>query len=109
MVVVRRESVLRVRVTAQQLAELDAAAHAAGLTRSRYVRSLITGSGEGASAVPSRREAIDLLAAKARGGNIQAIVALERALQLAEEPAPLPIRSGPVELEEARAELRVVR
>ena len=81
----------------------------AGLSRPRLLRQLISYGPHEDASTPSRPEALGLLAASARAGSVPAMVALERALRLAEEPAPLPIRSGPVPLEEARAELKVVR
>jgi hypothetical protein len=54
---------------------------------------------------PSRLEALELLAGRAREGNVLAIVALERALRLGGEPAmPAPVRAGPVRLEEVTAD-----
>jgi hypothetical protein len=54
---------------------------------------------------PSRLEALELLAERAREGNVLAIVALERALRLGGEPAmPAPVRAGPVRLEEVTAD-----
>jgi hypothetical protein len=105
-----REHIVKVRVNKEELAELDAVAARAGLTRSRMLRQLIANSSDGSVApVPSRREVLDLLAAKARAGNVTAAIALERALRLAEPVAPESAKVGPISLDELRAELRVAR
>jgi hypothetical protein len=105
-----REHIVKVRVNEEELAQLDAVAARAGLSRSRMVRQLIANSADGRfSAVPSRREALELLAAKARAGNVAAAIALERALRLTESVAPEQGKVGPISLDELRAELRIAR
>ncbi len=87
----------------EELAELDARATEAGLTRSRLIRRVIANSPDEESPAPNRQEALALLAAAARSGNVQAMVALERALRLADDPAEaLPVESGPVRLADLR-------
>jgi Ribbon-helix-helix protein, copG family len=94
-------------------ARLDRLARARGLSRSELVRALLADA-DGAPATrpgaPSRLEALELLADKARTGSVVAMVGLERALRLGGEPAmPVPVKAGPVELEElTRDELRAV-
>jgi hypothetical protein len=105
-----RDYVLRVRLNSQELAELDAAARKAGLTRARLARRLLARCGEDTPAAPDRREALELLAAAAREGNVPAMVALERALRLAREPDPALVKTGPISLDELTpGELRLVR
>jgi hypothetical protein len=105
-----RDYVLRVRLSDEELAELDAAASRAGLTRARLVRQLLAGGRDAAGTTPSRQEALGMLAEAAREGNVPAMVALERALRLAPEPELAPVKTGPIGLDELRpGELRVVR
>jgi hypothetical protein len=106
-----RQNVLRVRLSDEEMARLDAAAVAAGETRAGFARRLLQGDGEPVSVPPSREEAIELLAAAARNGNVTAMMALERALRLGGESAQRePVQTGPVSLEELPpGELRVVR
>jgi hypothetical protein len=101
------------RLSELDRARLDRLSRARGLTRSELVRSLLA-EADGAPAAPpgppSRLEALELLTAKARGGSVVAMMALERALRLGGEPAmPAPVKPGPVRLEELTAdELRAV-
>jgi DNA-binding transcriptional ArsR family regulator len=89
-------------------ARLDRLARARGLSRSELVRALLA-EAEGAPAArpsaPTRLEALELLADKARSGSVPAAIALERALRLGGEPAVLaPAKTGPVRLEELTAD-----
>ena len=67
-------------------ARLDRLARERGLSRSELLRALLaeaSGAPAAAPEPPTRSEALELLAAKARSGNVAAVVALERALRLA--------------------------
>jgi hypothetical protein len=104
---------VNMRLAELDRARLDRLARARGLSRSELVRALLADADSApttSSAPPSRLEAIELLAEKARGGSVVAMVALERALRLGGEPAmPAPVKTGPVRLEELTAdELRAV-
>lgn len=89
-------------------ARLDRLARARGLNRSELVRQLLAeadGAPAPAARPPSRVEVLELLADKARGGSIGAMVAYERALRLGGEAAlPAPVRTGPVRLAELTPE-----
>ena len=85
-------------------ARLDRLARERGLSRSELVRALLaeaSGAPAAAPGRPTRQEALELLAAKARSGSVTAAVALERALRIAgEPPAAAPVKTGPVRLDE---------
>jgi Ribbon-helix-helix protein, copG family len=104
-------------------ARLDRLARARRLSRTALVRQLLADADRAGVSTedpanrsaappgaPSRAEALELLADKARGGSVVAMVALERALRLGGEPAlSAPVKTGPVRLEELTAdELRAV-
>jgi hypothetical protein len=69
-----------VRLTDRMAAQLDAAARDHGMSRARYVRHLISGAVTGKPVEtpghPSRDELLELLAEKARQGNVSAIRSL---------------------------------
>jgi hypothetical protein len=95
---------VNVRLSELDRARLDRLAADRRLTRSDLVRALLADA-DGAPAKPlahpTRVEALDLLAAKARSGSVVAMVALERALRLGGEPAvSAAVKAGPVRLEE---------
>jgi Ribbon-helix-helix protein, copG family len=101
------------RLSELERARLDRLADDRGLTRSELVRALLAeadGVPAASAAPPSRLEALELLQAKARAGNVVAMVALERALRLGGEPATsAPVKVGPVELAAlSSSELRAV-
>jgi Ribbon-helix-helix protein, copG family len=104
---------VNMRLAELDRARLDRLARARGLSRSELVRALLAdadGAPTPSSALPSRLEAIEMLAEKARGGSVVAMVALERALRLGGDPAvAVPVKIGHVRLEDlTRDDLRAV-
>jgi hypothetical protein len=97
---------VNMRLAELDRARLDRLAAARGLSRSELVRRLLAeADGAPATVAPSRSEALQLLAEKARSGSVVAMVALERALRLGGEPAmPTPMKTGPIKLEELTAD-----
>jgi hypothetical protein len=69
-----------VRLTERMTAQLEATARENGMNRARFVRKLITEAVDGAPVEtpghPNRDELLDLLAEKARQGNVSAIRSL---------------------------------
>ena len=82
-----REHLIRLRVSAQELRDLDLLAVERGQTRSAVLRSAIrpcqspTDPGP-----PSRARALELLARAAEEGNVQAAAMLAREIRLGPEP-----------------------
>jgi hypothetical protein len=74
-----REHEVRVRLNADELAQLDER-RPDGLTRAQWLRELARGPVE-AGEPPSRREVIAALWRMTQDGKVQAAVALERALR----------------------------
>jgi len=99
-----RRVVVQVRLTEDELERLDTLAAERHETRSGVLRGALE-----PEALPplSRTWALEQLQAAAMHGSVNAAVALERALRLADVPAPL--QTGPITAEEFARSLRVVR
>ncbi len=102
-----RTEVMRVRMSAAEVARLDELAAARGTTRSGVLRSVL-GDGEDrdARAVPpaTRERTLAMLAVAAEDGSVTAMVGFARELRLGGTPKPI-LPAGRVSV----SELRVAR
>jgi hypothetical protein len=101
-----------VKLDADEFETLAARAAAIGATKSQIIRDALR-VGPGYAVTPAaltRAEALQILGQLAQGGSAAAAEAVARELRLqpVSESDRLPIKTGPVSLEEARAELRAV-
>jgi hypothetical protein len=105
--------VVKVRVSTEELRELDRIVAERGTSRAAVLRSVLDepriaiASRDPIDAPPSRERALELLALAAEGGSVTAAGLLERALRLAPPGEPAPA-AGPVSLDEAFGGLRAV-
>ena len=103
---------LSLKLTNEEYEALEARAAAIGATKSQIIRDALREAPDDVApaAELTRVEALELLAEQARAGSVAAAEAVARELRLqpVSESDRLPIKTGPVSLEEARAELRAV-